>query len=71
MAQTFGCPPHVLATATAADGALNLMVFSVGMEIEGAIQRAQAAGGKAEMVLRDLERAVEAEIRLEERDSGR
>ena len=63
MAQTFGCPPHVLATATATDGALDLIVFGIGMEIEAAIQKATEAGGSSKQVFRLMEREAEAEAK--------
>ena len=70
MAQTFGCPPHVLETARAPDGLLDLRVFAVGSEIEAAISKAQAEGRQGEVVIRQLERAADAEDRLKERQRG-
>jgi hypothetical protein len=53
--------------ATAAEGSLDLRVFAVGCEIESAIAKAQAAGGSADTVLRNMDRAVKAEERLRAR----
>lgn len=62
MAQTFGCPPHVLATATAADGAFDRAIFTIGNDIEGSIVAAKKNGTSPEAVMRLLIREAEAEL---------